>query len=361
MFARTDLSVAAGNVPVGDWVLPAGFAKIAVDQTAFVSGLAVSIFYLGWVRVSGIRMVFGVVLMAAWVAGCRPSGMSPSDQIKKKRAEHLVVIAVNEPLRYFAQTIGGDLVTVKCPVPAPVRPDAWKPNADDINIMQTADLVLLNGGGYSPWLMTVSLPENRKLVTGEVFSQRWIRVNEGFRHRHGPQGAVAGDQVLPTFWLDPNLALLQAEAVYNAIRKRIPDQTERLRENFDALKKNLEDLDHQAKRSFGEAKRPTILFASEEFRYLTRQYSIAAEFVNLDSTRVPKGEELVRVEKKLAEYAGGTLFWTLAPSKEVEAWLTESYQLHSITLYRGDQPADDLDWLAQMKENLNRLQTGSKQ
>jgi len=65
--------------------------------------------------------------------------------------EKLSVYAVNYPLAYFAERIGGSSVNVVLPVPADIDPAFWEPDASVIAEFQQADLILLNGAGYANW------------------------------------------------------------------------------------------------------------------------------------------------------------------------------------------------------------------
>jgi zinc transport system substrate-binding protein len=63
----------------------------------------------------------------------------------------LKIYAVNYPLKYFAERIGGMHVKVYFPAPADVDPVYWTPDITSIAANQKADLILLNGAGYAKW------------------------------------------------------------------------------------------------------------------------------------------------------------------------------------------------------------------
>ena len=121
------------------------------------------------------------------------------------------VVAVNNPLAYFAQRLAGDAIEVRLPVPEATDPAFWQPDVDDILLLQGAELVLLNGAGYSPWLNKVAISRRSLVVT--IAQASWIPLQDQVTHSHGPRGDHAHGGHAVTTWLDMSLAATQARAV----------------------------------------------------------------------------------------------------------------------------------------------------
>ncbi|MGD8211170.1 MAG: zinc ABC transporter substrate-binding protein [Desulfobacterales bacterium] len=158
-------------------------------------------------------------------------------------AESLKVYVVNYPLKYFAERIGGDQVRVKFPVPKDVDPAYWTPDLADISAFQKADLILLNGAGYSKWVAKVSLPRSKIVNTSRQFKDRYITTKEVMTHSHGVEGQHAHEALAFTTWLDLTLAARQAEAVAAAMGRKRPELQKTFQNNFKALAKDLNALD----------------------------------------------------------------------------------------------------------------------
>ena len=62
-------------------------------------------------------------------------------------------------------------------------------------------------------------------------------------HIHGPEGGHAHGATAFTTWLDPTLALKQANAIRSTLAKLHPQNADDFQKNFDELKGDLEDLD----------------------------------------------------------------------------------------------------------------------
>ncbi len=88
--------------------------------------------------------------------------------------DRLTVYAVNYPLQYFAERIGGNLVQVVFPAPEDVDPAFWKPDVATILAYQQADLILLNGAAYAAWVQVVSLPLSKLVNTSAAFADQYI-------------------------------------------------------------------------------------------------------------------------------------------------------------------------------------------
>ena len=134
----------------------------------------------------------------------------------------LTIYAVNYPLAFFAEQIGGEHVDVVLPVPPGVDPAFWEPDHDMVRQFQKADLILLNGAGYAKWTRKFSLPMLRMVDTSRAFKDDLVSIETNVTHSHGPAGDHSHGGIAFTTWLDFSQAAVQAEAVYKAILRKLP-------------------------------------------------------------------------------------------------------------------------------------------
>ena len=116
-------------------------------------------------------------------------------------------------------------------------------NIDTVLAYQGADLILLNGAGYARWLKQVSLPRSRLVDTSKTFADRFIPVDAGPLHRHGPEGEHSHQDIATHTWLDFKQAGLQATAVADALVKARPEHEDVFKESLSALLRDLDALD----------------------------------------------------------------------------------------------------------------------
>ena len=157
-----------------------------------------------------MKGTINILLAAVLISAVLPAGAS---------AEKPVVYTVNYPLYYFATRIAGDAAEIVFPVPADIDPAFWMPAPEEIAGFQKADLILLNGAGYAKWVEKAALSEYRMVNTSESFSDRYIKTRGDVTHNHGPAGEHSHSGIAFTTWLDPTLAIIQAEAIYEALLK----------------------------------------------------------------------------------------------------------------------------------------------
>ena len=143
------------------------------------------------------------LLILTLTLACTPSE-DGSQAARDADAGPLVVYTVSEPLRSFAERIGGDVVEVHFPAPRELAdPAFWNPDAETVAAYQQADLVLQNGGGYAAWLSRASLRAARLVDTSASFEDRMIPLEAAVTHAHGPEGDHSHTGFATSFWLDP--------------------------------------------------------------------------------------------------------------------------------------------------------------
>ena len=109
-------------------------------------------------------------------------------------------------------------------------PAFWEPTSADIERMQQADLILLNGAGYAKWVERATLPASKVADTTAGVSDRLLELAGTVTHSHGPEGEHEHHGWAFTTWLDPTLALDQARAVAAALQARLPGAADEIDE-----------------------------------------------------------------------------------------------------------------------------------
>lgn len=255
-----------------------------------------------------MKIPSGAVAMATLIAltgaACGEAepfrGESEPSERARGAEEVLEVYAVNYPLAYFAERIGGDRVRVELPVPPGADPAYWIPSPETIAAYQDADLVLLNGAGYASWIARASLPESRLVHTSAAFSDLYIRMDESVVHTHGPGGDHEHANTAFTTWLDPLLAIEQARAIRDALAAADPRSADTFEVGFRALEEDLSGLDERLER-WAEGRSGVPLLASHPvYPYLARRYGLDLRSVHFEPEVEPSAEgwrdlaELVR-------------------------------------------------------------------
>jgi zinc transport system substrate-binding protein len=265
-------------------------------------------------------------------------------------AARLSVYVVNYPLQYFAERIGGDEVEVVFPAPADEDPAYWSPEPDIVAAYQGADLILLNGAGYAAWVQRASLPQARLVDTSAGFRDRLIPLEAGVTHSHGPQGAHTHTGSAFTTWLDPTLAILQAQAVRDAFTKARPDREAAFQRGFGALEADLRELDRQlitAAAGLGEA---PLLFSHPVYQYLIRRYGLNARSVHWEPDQPPSEAMWRELEELTNVHPARWMVWEDAPAEATVKKL-EAMGLRSLVYTPCASSPGESDFLGVMMEN----------
>ena len=162
--------------------------------------------------------------LAIVLAGCKPAANAPAEKAAESAAAPSAaksnkpqVLVANYPLQYFAQRLAGDAVEVRLLAPKGEDPAFWQPDEAAITAFQNADLILMNGAGYSKWADKVTLPESKVVETSAAFANNFIIVRDATTHSHGPGGEHSHNGTAFTTWIDFKQASLQAQAVQASV------------------------------------------------------------------------------------------------------------------------------------------------
>lgn len=265
-----------------------------------------------------------------------------------------VVYVVNYPLQYFALLIGGDAVDVTFPAPADVDPAEWMPDRPTIRAYQSADLILLNGAGYAKWLDKVSLPDSKLVDTSAAFKGQLMKIEEVVTHSHGKGGEHSHVGTASHTWLNPRLAVLQAEAIRDALSKRVPEQAAAFAVNFESLKRDLMALDAELDAIVKLDRARPVLFSHPVYQYFQQRFAVNSRSLHWEPEEYPRDEEW----KKLAELRKGKAFdiviWEAPPAARTEAQLKTLGAVSQVFSPCANVPGTG-DYLTVMKRNAEAL------
>ncbi len=324
------------------------------------------------------------------LAGCGRNSSSSSSSGGTR------IFAVNYPLAYFAERIGGEDFEISCPV-TDGDPAFWKPSAEKLADIQNADLILLNGAGYASWAPAAGLPESATVISSRAFTDRYIHRAGDHGHGHGDHGhddhghkdhghgehghddhghehgdhagheEHAAHQEVDhhqqighwhfTTWLNPELAELQAKAVLGAMRQRWPDQSERFEQNFDALAADLQKLDAEFSKVLQGMENEAFLYSHPVYPYFSQRYGLkATRDLHWEPDTEVDEAGWKELDAMLAKVTSRFMIWEGTPHPSVEQGLQER-GITCIIVEPGSTMPEEGDYLSIMQENLKNLKS----
>ena len=267
----------------------------------------------------------------------------------------LVAYAVNYPLLYFAERIGGERVRVVFPAPAGVDPAFWSPDPETVAAYQGADRVLLNGAGYARWVERATLRRKRLVDTSAGIRERLIPLEDGVTHGHGPAGQHTHAGFASTTWLDPAIAIEQARAVADAFAEARPAGEVAFGAGFDALASDLRALDARLARAAERIGDAPLVFSHPVYAYLAARYGLNGRSLHWEPNRVPDAEEWRALEALLAEHPARFMIWEDTPLEETAKQL-EAMGVQTLVYQPCGNAPDGADFLGAMHRNAKALE-----
>jgi len=264
-----------------------------------------------------------LITLTVLLAGCGGGESGKTAPMAEETTPPLVVYTVNYPLAYFAQRVGGELLEVHFPAPADVDPAFWSPDTDIIAAYQGADLILLNGADYAKWVQRATLPESRIVDTGAAFADQLIEMKGVTTHSHGPGGAHEHKGWAFTTWLDPAMAIQQAEAITRTLITRRPVFEAEFNERFTSLSDELQGLDQRLAAAAEEIGGAPLVFSHPVYQYLIRRYGLNAVEVHWEPDEVPDGDDWKNFEAILKEHPAHWMLWESHPAETTVAGLSD--------------------------------------
>ncbi len=265
-----------------------------------------------------------------------------------------LVFAVNYPLAFFADYLGGGSVDVRFPVPAQVDPAYWAPAPEAVVEFQQADAILLNGAGYAGWVENVSLPQRVLVDAGAAFADELITVASGPVHAHGPQGEHSHGETAFTTWLDLSLAGEQARAVAGALSRLSPGLAAAVPGQLPGLEAALEKLDAELLTVGRTLDGAPVLFSHPVYQYLARRYALNGAALHWEPDVAADARAFEALDALLESHPARLMIWEGEPVQDTRRALEDRGIAVVVFEPLGNRPADG-DFLTEMAASVSRL------
>jgi zinc transport system substrate-binding protein len=226
--------------------------------------------------------ILALVLSTGAILGCGGGEKPP------KSAARMSVFVTIEPLRYFAEQIGGPLVVVQALVASGQSPATYALTAREMTQLAEADLLLTIGVPMEKQL----LPRIRRLFDQLtiVAAQAGLKAKTIEFDRDSAAGEVGSStghrhsaaDLDPHVWLDPELARGIAQNVYGALAAAAP-------EHEPVFNHNLKRLDQDLLRLHSEIKGVLAPVTGKEMFVFHPAYGYFAEAFGLKQVAIEAG------------------------------------------------------------------------
>lgn len=173
----------------------------------------------------------------------------------------------------LSQELAGDMIEVESLVKVGLDPHHFEPSARDIQKLKSADLILINGLNFEPWI--------EKLLSSQNLQSKTVILSRGVKplsieKTHHHQNHSDHESIDPHAWLTPNNALIYARNLTDALSKIEGLDQKKLSAHFnqfEAQMKSLNELVAQGKKKYSE-KNPEIIISHSSLQYLLQEMGV---------------------------------------------------------------------------------------
>ncbi len=222
--------------------------------------------------------------------------------------EKILVVSSFTIISDMARQIGGEKVEVHNLVPTGEDPHEYEPLPDDIKAAEDADVLLYNGmnleGGEEGWFMKMIESTNQDINIA-------FELTDGAEPMYLSGDDGQDEEINPHSFIDPQVGMLMAENLRDALQTVDPENKDYYEENASAYLEELAAIDQKYEdviQSIPEENR--ILVTSERaFQYMTARYGLKEAFVwAIDTEENGTPEQIKNLVDTLRELQPPVLF-----------------------------------------------------
>ena len=264
---------------------------------------------------------------------------SQSIILDEPKINELKVVAITSffPLYEFTKEIGREKVDVTLLVPSGVEPHDWEPTIKDLQLMQQADVIIINGIGFENWIDNIdSINSDVKVVDTSI----GISILESDPH----------------IWLNPVMAQKQVENIVGSLSKVDPLNEKYYKQNGMSYNKKLEELDNKISYEFSSCKKDFIAF-HDAFSYFANQYDLNQHTVlkSNEPHEEPTAKSLENIINLARDLNSNVIFTEEAVDKRTSQIVANEIGGKVLTLSPLEIGDSQTDYIKKMEENLLHL------
>lgn len=289
-----------------------------------------------------ISIVIPLSALALWSSdNSRSTTVAESQQMK-------VLVSFN-PLYEFTKEIGKERVDVSMIIPNGIEPHDWEPTIQDIQKMKNADMVVINGGGFEPWIEKLTSINSKILIVDTSYSIPLLNKDQS---RFG--NTVKKD---PHFWLDPILAKKQVLNIAKGLIKIDPDNAKYYQENADIYNTKLDLLDKKIRTELSICNKKDFLTFHNAFSYFANEYGLNqhAIITNIDENAEPTAGTLEQVMQKAKALRLRVIFTEEAVNPRVSEVVASEIGGKVLVLSPMEVNPENIGYVKKMEQNLSNL------
>lgn len=299
--------------------------------------------------IRNLKIFICILIMSVTLAACSNKQPENNISVNNKEVESRISVVVSfNPLKEFAEVIGGDKVSVKVIVPEGSEPHDFEPKPRDMESINNANIFVYNGLGMESWIdKTLNSIDNKNLVSVDASK--------------GTDVIKSNNQADPHIWLSLKEAKIEANNIKEALIKVDAANKDYYEKNYNDFSGKLDNLYNEYKVKFDSISNKNFVAGHAAFAYLCRDFGLDQNSVE---DVFAEGEPTPKKMKDLVDYCIvnniDVVFMEELASPKVSETLAKEVGAHIEKIYTIESREDNKDYLESMKYNLEKIYTSLK-
>lgn len=304
-----------------------------------------------WVAIAGI-----LTLAVFLLVGCSREKPEPTAKLQ--------VVTTLFPLYDFSRIIAGDRAQVSMLLPPGMEPHSFEPKPNDIIRISKAGLFIYTNPYMEPWAATIIKGidnQNLRVVDAGQGIRYLITAPDSEEHDHGGHGRAMD----PHVWLDFANAGLIVDSILSGFVVADPPGAVLYRNNANALKTRLADLDRRYREALATCATRVFLHGGHyTFGYLARRYGLEYHSLSgVSSESEPSAARMAAMVRQIRSSGVRHLFAEeLLSPRLTETLASETgvsvLKLHGAHNLGREDFQRGVDFISLMDQNLINLKKG---
>ncbi|WP_172371836.1 metal ABC transporter solute-binding protein, Zn/Mn family [Sporosarcina jiandibaonis] len=289
--------------------------------------------------------------------------LTACNKTEEKRKDVISIYTTVYPLQYFAERIGGDLVSVQSIYPPGADEHTFDPTQKDMIALADADLFFYIGLGLEGFVEKaektmknehVKMVATADSITEEMLGHEDEDIHEDEDHHHG--------NLDPHVWMSPILSEALAYSIKESLIEIAPDKKAAFEKNYEELQNDLLKLDRQFMEMASNAPTKTFFVSHAAFGYIADTYGLEQiAIAGLNSQSEPSQKQLTTIVKDAKKHdVKYVLFEQNVSSKLTDVIRkeigAESLMLHNLGVLTTEDIKNNEDYFSLMEYNIETLQ-----
>jgi zinc transport system substrate-binding protein len=270
-------------------------------------------------------------------------------QSVQNTSHKLKVVSSFFPIAEFVKKIGGNLIESSLLIPNGIEPHDFEPTINQIQSVNSADVLFYNGLGIESWIDKISIPHKIQASAG---------LNVSYYDK-------SNKTIDPHVWLDPEFAKKEVENIRDGLIAIDPNNRDKYLSNAKNFSDQLDSLDRTIRTDLQPCKKKDFISFHNSFSYFAKRYGLNQHSISNAGPEVeitPKRlTEVIDTAKNLqlhVVYSEELIDPRYASAVAQEIPDAKVLVLSPIEGLTKNEQASGIGYMDKMRENIKNLMEG---